>query len=260
MKIIEALQVLEQSDKKKKVVQEAYDEVFGEDLNFDIKDTLIPMSMEERAGKDDNYGGKRYSKMFKWEEIVAKALSSKYFMEKSENCSTDGTAKLAFREISRDHWNNKGTDDEYIRILKMYPESSFVKGMLNMKAWGRNPIYRSNVNYEGCSYRNAAMFHLVAKKYEGMNKDDINLVLRAVSFNNRGPRDPLFLGTNALFEEIELLKEISFNLNHAITVHRKKTGRRYSRRSVTDEDADNESRKIVKEIRRIVQKYQGKPK
>lgn len=101
-----------------------------------------------------------------------------------------------------------------------------------------------------------------------MAADDINLVLRVVSFNNSPKLRAFFAPADhkdkphfsllSSADYVDLLIAMCYDLQKTIKRHRERTGRRYSARDVTPRGADKHSAEIGASIREICAEYQEK--
>lgn len=148
------------------------------------------------------------------------------------------------------------------------PIHSFTKTTLNRRAWIRNEVYRSNVNFEGYAHWNAAVFYWIARKVVKMSEDNVNLVLRVIPFNETStyrsifaPRKTSMVGpghhTSLLSPERyrESLVNFCTELSNVIINHRQRTSARYSSRDVTDESVDIGTKEIVDQIKHVYKRH-----
>ena len=160
------------------------------------------------------------------------------------------------------------TREQNINCLIASTTNSFLRTPMNRRAWGRNPVYRENVNFEGYAHWNAAIFVCAARKYANMSDEDINLVLRVISFNETigyramfAPKSKELNGINHHASRLtpekyrDMLSSFCTNLQHAIKNHRQRTKQRYSARDIHGAGADTDTREIVDRIRHFYNKY-----
>ncbi len=224
----------------------------------DDMDVLYPVPIEGQKG-----GSEAHQVIIDCEFDSLKMLARLWKISPDNDRTRERTKNLVFKEIVDSFWVGNGKPEEYLRLLKTYPGSSFIKSKLNRGAWLKNRIYRSNVNIEGYAYWNAAIFVYMATRKYIMLPEDISLVLRSVAFNETVIPQSMFapivgaIGENgatelSLAEEEDAWSDLIYQLRNAITKHRKKTGRRYSRRPLDDRNADPQAREIIKTVRGIV--------
>ena len=156
---------------------------------------------------------------------------------------------------------------QMLPALMAVPTKSFIKTTFNRRAWLKNEVYRSNVNFEGYAHWNAAVFYYIARRKIKMNDDDVNLVLRVIPFNESiayrsifAPRSLDIKGTGHHSSELSPEKYMEFlvrfisELSHEIICHRQATGRRYSARDVSAGGSDDETQKITNKILEIYER------
>jgi len=128
------------------------------------------------------------------------------------------------------------------------PTDAFLKTTFNKRAWARNQIYRTNVNFEGYAYWNAAMVCFVAKRHVKMADEDLSLLLRLLPFNETFELTAMLApqtkeknvpGRNWHLSRLSperydrRLVLLIRSFNNEITDHRERTGRRYPARDVS---------------------------
>ena len=234
--------------------------LFVEEISEGVNDmgkmmTITPVTMEDR------HPHKRLpestAKMLQFEKEIVDRIPD--FWASTDN--TDTTITQGEIVVATEYKYRLGA-------LLAVPGRSFVKTTFNRRAWIKNEVYRTNVNFEGYAHWNAAVFYYVARKIMKISDDDVNLVLRTIPFNDTiayraifAPKDIKLSGAThhaSLLSPEKYRSHIikfSSELSNEITCHRQNTGRRYSARDVSVEGADPETREIQDRITEIYERY-----
>jgi len=236
-------------------------ESFVEELRSEIGEmnimmAITPVTQEDRS-ENPHDRNRAKSKMLRFEEKLIELLPVLW-----------GAANQIKSKITEKYWVRPTNRKQVLQTLMGNPIKSFAKTRLNNRAWIKNSVYRTNVNFEGYAHWNAAIFYWVAKRISKMSEDDINLVLRVIPFNEtvayRSIFAPLSLSNKGTGNHSSLLSPeryreflITFchELSSAIVCHRQGTERRYSAREVTGNSVDPHTQEIVQQIRHIYNKH-----